>query len=133
MKRKVIAIIEKGSDGEYSIFAKDLQGVYGYGLTEEEAKKDFLEVLSEQEEYIKQRTGKKCKFDTKNVEYRYDLSGFFLSFPFFNVSEFARAVGVNASLLRRYKTGNAQASETQKKKIKEHLDEIVCKLQAVKF
>lgn len=133
MKKQVVAIIEKGSDGGYSIFAKDLPGTYGYGLTEDEAKEDFMDVLSEQVEYMKERTGKECKFDIDNIEYRYDLSGFFMSFPFFNVSEFARAIGVNASLLRRYKSGSAHASETQKRKIKEHLDEIVLKLQAVKF
>lgn len=133
MKKRVQAIIEKGDDGGYSIIAKDISGVYGYGLTEEEAKADFEEVLFEQLEYIQEKTGKKPEYDTGNVEYRYDFSGFFKAFPYFNVTELAKELGVNSSLFRRYKSGSAQASEKQKEKIQAYFDEMVKKLQAVKF
>ena len=133
MKKKVLAIIEKGEDGGYSIYAKDLNGVYGFGLNEKEAKEDFAEVLSEQIEFMQQRTGNKSEFSAKDIEYKYDFTGFFKSFPYFNISELAKELGVNSSLLRRYKTGSAQASEKQKERIQECFDEMVNKLQAVKF
>lgn len=125
--KKVIAVIEKGSDGGYSIYTQDLSGVYGYGLNEEEAKSDFEEVLSAQLEYMGKAE------EAHDIEYRYDFSGFFKSFPFFNVSELARELGVNASLFRRYKSGSALASERQKEKIQKSFERIVHKLQEVKF
>ncbi len=133
MKKKVVSIIEKGEDGGYSIYAKDLPGTYGYGLTEEEAKSDFEEVLKEQLEYMQEKTGCESEYDANSVEYRYDFSGFFKAFPYFNVSELAKELGVNSSLFRRYKSGSAQASEKQKEKIQAYFDEMVKKLQAVKF
>jgi len=50
-------------------------------------------------------------------DFRYDFSGFFKSYPFFNVSALAETVGINASLLRKYKNGLAFPSRQQKEKI----------------
>ena len=44
MDKKLVGVIEKASDGGYGIYAlENVIPVTGYGLTEEEAKKDFLE------------------------------------------------------------------------------------------
>lgn len=56
------AIIEKSTDGGYSIYSKGIKGVVGSGLTEAEAKEDFEEVLKEEFEYYKERTGKESKY-----------------------------------------------------------------------
>ena len=46
MKR--LALIEKGNDGEYSIFSADTQStIVGVGFTVEEAKEDFEIALKE--------------------------------------------------------------------------------------
>lgn len=50
-------IIEKGTDGGISVYAKDIDGAFGYGETWEEAWKDFSEVLEEQAEHQRERTG----------------------------------------------------------------------------
>lgn len=132
--KTIIAIIEKASDGGYGIYTKDIDGGFASGLTEQEAREDFLETLKEQAEYYYERTGNYPDwFPDYTVEFRYDLSGFFLTFPFFNVSKFAEAIGINASLMRKYKEGLAFASEKQKEIIQNGLKDILKKMSAVQF
>ena len=38
--KKIKAIIEKANDGGISIYSEDVNGAYGFGLTEQEAKDD---------------------------------------------------------------------------------------------
>ena len=132
---KIKAIIEKSEDGGYSVYAIDVQGAAGYGETDTEAKTDFLSVLEEQAEYYTERTGKIAEWakDGYEIEYRYDFSGFFQAFPFVNISAFAEMVGINPSLMRKYKAGLATASEKQKQQIQGEFDKIVHRLQAVQF
>lgn len=134
--KTIVVIIEKSKDGGYGIYAPSVPGLVGYGLTEDEAKEalqDSLESLLEEYEETGERFPDylgdgKIKFD-----FRYDFSGFFKSFPFFNVSEFARAVNINPSLMRKYKEGYAFASEKQKALIQEKFNEIMNCMRAVQF
>lgn len=132
-KNVIIAIIEKGDDGGYSIYAKDIPGSYGYGLTEKEAKKEFVEIVKEQLEYMNEKVDEFRNYDIQNIEYRYDFSGFFKSFPYFNATELAKFLGINSSLLRKYKSGIAYPSEKQKEKIQGYFDDMIEKLHSVKF
>lgn len=52
--KKIKAIIEKANDGGISVYSEDVNGAYGFGLTEQEAKDDFMSVLEEQAEYYKE-------------------------------------------------------------------------------
>jgi predicted RNase H-like HicB family nuclease len=134
----VVAIIEKASDGGYGIHCRDLEGValYGYGLTEKEAKENLHENLESILEYYEeenklvpeQLNGGKIVFD-----YRYDFSGFFKTYSIFNVSELATVIGINSSLLRKYKNGLAFASTEQRKKIESGIHSISQKLSTVQF
>ena len=67
------------------------------------------------------------------IEYAYDLSGFFKTYNFFDVTAFAKRVGVNASLMRRYKTGIKKTSSTQKTKILEEIHAVADELHMVQF
>jgi predicted RNase H-like HicB family nuclease len=134
--KTIIAIIEKAEDGGYGIYAKDDNiPVVGSGLTEDEAKENFVQVLDEQAEYYKGKRGEYPNWynDKCEVEYKYDVSGFFLSFPFINATEFAKSIGINPSLMRKYKNGLATAGGKQKDLIQNKFNEIVSKLQIVKF
>ena len=132
--KKITLIIEKAEDGGYGVYSKEISGVIGYGLTENEAKEDAKEIL-EQEELYREKHGAFPEWYSKNmqIEYRYDFSGFFLAFPFFNVSKFAEEIGINASLMRKYKEGLAFASEKQKALIQEKFNEIKQKMNLVQF
>lgn len=130
----ITATIEKASDGGYGIYT-DIAGLVGSGLTEEEAKADFCEVLKEQAAYYYERTGEYPDWyeEGYEIEYRYDLSGFFLRFPFINASEFASYVGINPSLMRKYKSGLVKASAKQKDQIQAKYSEMIRNLERVKF
>lgn len=132
--RTITATIEKASDGGYGIYT-DIPGLIGSGLTEEEAKADFCGVLKEQAAYYYERTNTYPDWyeEDYEIEYRYDLSGFFLSFPFINASEFASYVGINPSLMRKYKSGLVKASAKQKDQIQAKYSEMIRNLERVKF
>ena len=136
--KKTIAVIEKASDGGYGINCPDLNGValFGYGLTEEEAKENLFENLESILEYYEEE--EKPIPDILNsgkieFEYRYNFSGFFKSYPFFNVSELAAMIGINPSLMRKYKNGLAFASKEQRKKIESGIHTISKNLSTVQF
>lgn len=133
--KKIVGIIEKADDGGFSIYTEELNGVFGYGLTEEEAKSDFIEVLHEQAEYFNERKGYYPEWHDNDmqVEYVYDLSGFFLAFPVINVSAFAKELGINESLMRKYKNRISFAGEKQMNIIKEGYSKLLNRMQAVKF
>ena len=136
--KKAVAIIEKASDGGYGIYCPDLVGIslYGYGLTENEAKENLQENLESILEYYEEEnkpvpeilgTGKLL------FEYKYDFSGFFKTYSFFNVSELAVILGVNSSLMRKYKNGLAFASDEQRKKIETGIHSLSKRLSTVQF
>lgn len=133
--KKIVGIIEKSEDGGFSIYTEELNGVFGYGLTEDEAKGDFVEVLNEQAEYYKEKRGTfPSWYDEEiEIEYMYDLSGFFLAFPFINASAFAKEIGINESLMRKYKNRISFAGEKQMSIIKDGYQRLLNRMQAVKF
>ena len=133
--KKLIAIIEKGDSEGYDIFASGDEPLFASGLTEQEARQTFLELIPEQAEYIKERTGQYPEWYSEDleVEFRYDMSAFFQCFPFINATELAKEIGINPSLMRRYRSGLAKASEKQKNLIQMKFDEIVDRLSTVRF
>lgn len=133
--KKIVAVIEKGNDGGYAIHAEKGLPLFSNGLTEQEAKNEFLALIPEQAEFIKGKTGKypdwyNGDFD---IEFRYDMSAFFLAFPFINATELAKDIGINPSLMRKYKSGIVKAGEAQKNLIQHKFDNIVSRLQNVRF
>lgn len=133
--KKIKAIIEKADEGGISIYSEDVKGAYGFGLTEREAKDDFISVLEEQAEYYKERHGELPAWYKAgySVAYVYDISGFFEAFPFINASKFAEEIGMNASVMRRYKGKIVTASDKQKALIQERYKDILKRMEAVQF
>ncbi len=115
--------------------AQSATGAYGFGLTEQEAKEDFLSVLEDQAEYYKEKHGEYPSWYKAGylIDYVYDLSGFFEAFPFINASKFANEIGMNESVMRKYKGKIVTASEKQKLLIQEKYDEILSRMAAVRF
>ena len=134
--KKITAIIEKANDGGYGIYAENRQiPLFSSGATEQEARNEFESLVHEQAEYMKEQLGKYPEWYSKQVviDYRYDMSGFFLAFPFINVSEFAKSLNINPSLMRKYKSGIAKAGVRQKDMIQHQFDDIVSRLSTVRF
>jgi len=130
---KIYAIIERGSDGGYTIYSDEIDGLVGSGMNEEEARTVFLEVREEQAEYYFSKTGIHPDWKDAEVEFRYSLAAFFMAFPYINASQFARNIGINPSLMRKYKMGLAKASDKQKSMIQHQLDILTEKLRHVQF
>jgi len=136
--KKIIAIIEKASDGGYGIYCPELKGValYGHGLTEKEATENLHENLESILEYYEEENKpvpKVLRSGTIEFDYRYDFSAFFKTYPIFNVSELAVMLGINSSLMRKYKNGLAFASAEQREKIESGIHSISEKLSMVQF
>lgn len=134
--KKIKAIIEKGIDGLYSIYLPDVPGIYGTGETESEAKGALFEAVDSAKEYVEEvgKWGKYIVFRSDyEFDYRYDLSGFFKTYDFFDVSALAGRLGLNASLLRRYKSGISKAEAKQKVKIEQGIHDLAYELKTVKF
>jgi len=134
--KKIIAVIERATDGGFGVYAADENlPLYGYGLTEEEARADFEEFVQEQAAHYKERTGSAPDWwdEQLTFEYQYDISGFFEAFPFINTTKFAEAIGINPSLMRKYKCGAAHVGAKQKKLIQTKFDDIAHRFSAVRF
>jgi predicted RNase H-like HicB family nuclease len=136
--KKVVAIIEKASDGGYGIYCPDVTGLalFGHGLTEKEAKENLQENLESILEYYEEEGKPIPEVLNKgkiSFEYKYDFSGFFKAYPIFNISELAAMIGINSSLMRKYKNGLAYASKEQREKIESGIHMISKKLSTVQF
>jgi len=132
---KTTALIEKGKDGTFGIFTPELKStIIGEGNTVAEAKDDFENSVKEMiASYIE--TGKKIPSELQDVEYeyKYDIASLFNYYDFINVSKFAQIVGINASLMRQYKSGNQYISENQVLKIEDALHKIANEIAAIKL
>ena len=109
-------MIEKANDGGISIYSEDVNGAYGFGLTEQEAKDDFLSVLEEQAEYYKEKHGEFPVWYKSgySVSYIYDLSGFFEAFPFINASKFAKEFAFTAPVCENTKERSLQLPKSKR-------------------
>lgn len=131
--KKITAIIERGDDGGFTIYADDIKGLVGTGMTEDEAKHDFISVREEQAEFYEGKHGVAPEWAELDIDFRYSLAAFFIAFPYINATQFAKSIGMNPSLMRKYKMGLATASSTQKQIIQENLNILTDKLQHVQF
>lgn len=131
--KKITAIIERGDDGGFSIYTDDIKGLIGTGVTEEEAMQDFVEVREEQAEFYSEKNGAKPEWSDCEIEFRYSIAAFFMAFPYINATQFAKSIGINPSLMRKYKMGLASASGKQKQIIQENLNILTDKMQRVQF
>lgn len=124
-----------GKDGTFGIFTPDINHtIIGDGETVAEAKADFENSV---QEMILSYTenGRDIPDELKDIEfeYKYDLASFFNYYDWINVSKFARAIGVNDTLMRQYKTGATYISERQTKKIETALHRFGNELTAVRL
>ena len=129
---KEIIIIEKGSDGTFSAYPSSIKDtIIGEGNTAEEAKSDFLNSYEELIQFYKEEGRVPEYLENIEFEYTYDLSAFFSYFKFINVSKFAEAIGIEPSLMRHYKIGDARISREQAKRIENGIHVLASELQKV--
>ena len=131
--KKITAIIERGDDGGFSIYTEDIKGLIGTGMTEDEARQDFIAVREEQAEFYEEKHGMVPEWAALDIDFRYSLAAFFIAFPYINATQFAKSIGMNPSLMRKYKMGLASASAKQNQIIQENLNILTDNLQHVQI
>lgn len=122
---QIIAIIEKGPDGFFSIRSEQKVGRYffgGYGETVRAAKEDFLESVKESLEGAAKEGSQTPQ--SIDVSFKYDVPSFFNYFDYLNVSKFAEFAGINESRMRAYKSGLAYPGEKTTRKILKAIETI---------
>ena len=122
---KTTAIIERGKDGSYGISTHDLEStISGNGATLEAAQKDFEEAYHEALDVFREMNAPVPEeLQDLEFEYRYDLSAFYEAHPYLNVTQVARYIGINDTLMRQYRRGQ-YISEAQLKRIQEGIRSI---------
>ncbi len=128
-------IVERNTEGWYGVYCNEIPGVTGFAETEEEAIADFKTAVQEALSDYMDEDGNYPEWYSEDIEFKllYDLATFFDSFRFINISEFAKEVGINESLMRKYKTGAAFASAKQKAKIQKGYNRLLTRLSRVQF
>jgi len=117
---KQTVIIESGADGTFSAFAPDMQNVpVGTGATVEETVRDFLACIGEMRDVYRE-DGRPVPDELEaDFDFRYDVPSLFAAFPFLNMSRTAEAMGINASVMRRYACAGGRISRYRKKAIED--------------
>lgn len=132
-KIHLLAVVERGEDGLYSVYSDNHFGnsyFGGFGHSVAKAKEDFLESIKEAIAEEKAENHVVCSFEDVEIEYRYDIPSFFNFFDFINVSRFAEYVGVNESKMRAYKSGVSFPGEKTTAKILKAAQHIGAELMA---
>ncbi len=137
MKTKTVYAIVEASKTGFGIYVEDdALPLTGYGDTIDEAKEDLKEVLAEMLEFFNEE-GKPIPpaYNDGNIKfvYKYDIASIFEHFGVLDATQFAKKIGMNASLLRQYKSGHALASDKQKQKIEAGLHALGRELLIVKL
>lgn len=128
---QITAIVEKGSDGMYSVRSEQHFGdnyFGGFGETVTMAKDDFRESVAEA---LKEAKSEGLECAEYAITFRYDLPSFFAGFDFINASKFAQYAGVNESKMRQYKSGVAYPGEKTTSKILDAIHSIGAELSSV--
>lgn len=132
--RKVNAIIERASDGNYSIYsdADDLDYlITGTGATVEEAKRCFEGGYEDMRRYYAEE-GK--PFTEIEMVYQYDVASFLAYYTkAFSLAGLSRITGINQGQLSHYVTGRRVPSARTKEKIQKSIHAFANDLSTVHF
>ncbi|MGV4462037.1 type II toxin-antitoxin system HicB family antitoxin [Ornithobacterium rhinotracheale] len=135
MAKKIEVYVEKSPNGEYWGTTQNIVGVVssvGNSLENlernlTEAMNDHIEIAEELgEDYIQE-------YKDFSFEFKLDLQSFFDLIPEIKISNLADKADINPSLLRQYKTGKANASIGQLKKIEKAVHQLGNELLSVSF
>ena len=119
MKTKKVNLIIEASSTGFGIYGEGFP-VTAYGKTVAEAKQDLKRAIDEVLEFCKEESRTPYPaLNNGDLEfiYKYDIASIFEYFGMLDISNLAKKIGMNPSLLRQYKTGKAFASDKQKQKI----------------
>ena len=134
MARKIKAIIERASDGRYSVYmdADDMDYmVTGTGDTAKEAITCFEGGYEDTKKYYAEE-GK--AFEEAEFNYCYDMASFLSYYSkAFTLAGLSRITGINQGQLSHYVTGRTKPSASTIKKMEDALHAFAKDLSSVRF
>lgn len=113
MKRSITVSFETISAGSFSCVMEDefsKFGLIGYGKTAREAEADLFVALKETKEDL----GEDNVPDMEIGFRKFDVGAFFSYYPFFNITQFSKFVGINAAQMRQYASGIRRPTKQKK-------------------
>jgi hypothetical protein len=132
--KKTIAIIERGTDGRYSIFIEDTNypyGIIGTGSSVKEAMNDFYDGYKEMKEYV---VSTREPFVEAEFVFKYDIPSFLQEYAYaFTLAGLERITGVNQKQLGHYISGYRKPSRKTINKIEAGIHSFSAQLSAVRF
>jgi len=132
--RKVNAIIERASDGSYSIYsdADDLTYlITGTGKTVAEAKKCFEGGYEDMRRYYEKRGE---PFTEVEMVYKYDMASFLSYYASsFTLAGLSRITGINQGQLSHYVTGRSVPTRKTVQKMENAIHAFADDLKSVQF
>lgn len=135
MDMKVIAVIERGSDGTFGVYIEGNNvpfGVIGDGETVAEAIADFMNSVEEMRAYYADE-GKEFPQNLE-FEFKYDTASFLQQYAYaFTLAGLERITGINQRQLSHYINGFRKPSEKTTKKIEERLHKFGAEIASVRF
>ncbi|WP_461534339.1 type II toxin-antitoxin system HicB family antitoxin [Sinomicrobium sp.] len=136
MATYIKVFVEKADDGTYWGTTQDIPGVVStFGNSLQELKQnlkiafdDYIEVAeSENEDWVAEVKKR------KGFVYHMDMKSFFKLVPEVKITAIAEKAHINASLMRQYVTGRANASEYRVRQIEKAIHELGEELLSVSF
>lgn len=132
--RKVKAIIERASDGNYSVYMDaDNVGylITGTGTSAEEAIRCFEGGYNDMKGFYAK---KGMKFEELEFEYEYDMASFLSYYSKnFSLAGLSRLTGINQGQLSHYMTGRRKPSAVTVKKMQNSIHQFAGELSRVSF
>ncbi len=128
--RKIIAIVERASDGGYSIYthAKFKKfGLFGYGDSQEEAQEDFFISIEEMKELG-------MEVPEMEVTFKYDITSFLNEYnDKFGLSGLQIITGIKKKLLLQYLSGTRKPTKKTVEKIEQSVHDFADKLKSLQL
>lgn len=132
--KRVKAIIERASDGNYSVYmdADDISYlITGTGATAKEAIESFVVNYEDMKRYYAEE-GK--DFEEVEFDYQYDMASFLSYFSkAFSLAGLSRITGINQGQLSHYVTGHRTPSARTKEKMQQSIKAFASDLSQVSF
>lgn len=134
MVRKVKAVIERASDGNYSVYmdADDMDYlVTGTGATAEKAIEVFMGGYEDTKKFYAEENK---VFEEAEFDFVYDMASFLSYFSkAFSLAGLSRITGINKSQLSHYMTGHRTPSSSTVRRIQSSVQEFAKELSQVHF
>lgn len=133
-QKKFTAMIERGEDGEYSVYIAEADcpfGCAGTGKTVDEAKEDFKAAVDDvRAVYVAEDK----EFPEVEFEFRYDVASFLANYSkAFTLAGLSRITGINQGQLSHYITGRRRPSAATVQKIERSIHAFAEDLSQVHF